>query len=143
MKYYSFFVILIILACNTDVDLREQSIIEIRETEEAFAMMATELGIKEAFVAFAADSAVLDRNNVLIVGIDSIKAHFSSPTPQGTTLEWTPDFVDASKSGDLGYTYGKYVYTRMNGMGKPQKVTGIFHTIWKRQDDGSWKYVWD
>lgn len=109
----------------------------------AFATMARDVGINEAFISFADASAVIDRNNVLISGIDSIKAHFSSPTPAGTKLEWEPDFVDASTSGDLGYTYGKFIYTRLDSAGKEVKITGVFHTVWKKQEDGSWKYVWD
>jgi ketosteroid isomerase-like protein len=105
--------------------------------------MARTTGINEAFISFADASAALERNNILISGIDSIKAHFSSPTPAGTTLQWVPDFVDAAASGDLGYTYGKFVYTRFDSAGNLEQITGIFHTVWKKREDGSWKYVWD
>lgn len=143
MKYFGIAIILVFLSCLSQTDLSEQSKREIREAEADFARMAKEVNIAEAFIAFADNSAVIDRNNVLISGIDSIKAHFSSPTPDGTTLEWTPDFVDASASGDLGYTFGKFTYTSLDSAGNPQQVEGIFHTVWKKQQDGSWKYVWD
>ena len=68
---------LLIFACSTPPNLKEQSIKEITEAEMDFAAMAREVGINEAFIAFADDSAVLDRNNHLISGIDSIKAHFN------------------------------------------------------------------
>ena len=143
MKYLNLIFSLILLSCHSQPNLSEQSKQEIREAEAAFAQMASEVGIVEAFIAFADESAVLERNNHLIHGLDSIRAHFSSPTPEGTTLEWTPDFVDASSSGDLGYTFGKFVYTRLDSSGTPLKTAGIFHTVWKKQSDGSWKYVWD
>lgn len=143
IKFLFIPVTLCILSCSTQSSLKEQSKREILEAEKAFAQMAKEVGIAEAFAAFADESAVLDRNNTLIIGIDSIKAHFASPAPEDAQLEWTPDFVDASKSGDLGYTFGKFIYKRPDSLGNAVESTGIFHTVWKKQDDGSWKYVWD
>lgn len=143
MKCLYFSIILLFISCSNEYNLKEQSKVEILETESAFAQMAKEVSIAEAFIAFADKSATIERNNMLIKGIDSIRVHFSSPTPEGITLEWTPDFVDASASGDLGYTYGKYIYTTLDSIGNPERINGIFHTVWKKQPDGSWKYVWD
>jgi ketosteroid isomerase-like protein len=143
MKKLFIFISFFSLSCNSDENVKEQSKQEILEAEKAFAQMAKDVGISNAFIAFADKSATIERSNQLIIGIDSIAAHFSAPAPEGTKLEWTPDFVDASISGDLGYTYGKFTYTRLDSVGNPEKITGIFHTVWKRQEDGSWKYVWD
>lgn len=118
---------------------------EIMETESAFAEMALKEGIPKAFLAFAAEDAVLMRNDRLIIGKDAIQNSFADQNPgagQGS-LSWKPDFVEVSSSGDLGYTYGKYVYTIADSLGDTQKTEGIFHTVWKRQDDGKWRFVWD
>ena len=58
-------------------------------------------------------------------------------------LVWKPDYVDVSESGDLAYTYGKYTFTSRDSTGRKVVSKGIFHTVWKRQEDGSWKFVWD
>ena len=63
--------------------------------------------------------------------------------PPKAKLEWIPDFVDVSASGDLGYTYGKYTITTIDSIGQTIKRGGIFQTIWKRQPDGRWRFVWD
>ena len=49
---------------------------EIIATEKAFAKMAMTKGIPQAFIAYAADDAVLLRNNKLIIGKDSLRASF-------------------------------------------------------------------
>ena len=58
-------------------------------------------------------------------------------------LSWKPDFVDVSASGDLGYTYGHFTYSYTDSTGTIMESSGVFHTVWKRQADGSWLFVWD
>jgi len=118
---------------------------EIIDTERNFAALAAEEGIPAAFSAYAADDVVLMRNNQLIKGKEDLQKSFANSPAKSPniTLTWTPDFVDVSNSGDLGYTYGKYVYTVIDSMGGAQRDTGIFHTVWKRQADGNWRFVWD
>ena len=118
---------------------------EILDTERDFAAMAASEGIPAAFVAYAADDAVLLRNNHLIIGKENLQKSFAgSPAKSSNvTLTWTPDFVDVSASGDLGYTYGKYIYTLIDSAGVAKRDTGVFHTVWKKQADGNWRFVWD
>jgi ketosteroid isomerase-like protein len=114
---------------------------EILESEQNFAKMVQDEGIHNAFVAFAADSAVLMRNNKLIKGKKAIDEHYKGADTKN--LSWTADFIEVSNSGDLAYTYGTYQYTFQDSLGKELVDTGIFHSVWKRQSDGTWKFVWD
>lgn len=116
---------------------------EIEATEIAFAKAAKEKGIATAFLAFAAEDAVLLRNNRLVRGKTEIADYFSKSTLQNASLEWTPDMVVAAKSGDLGYTWGKYTFSAKDSTGLDIRSEGIFHSVWKKQTDGSWKFVWD
>ena len=142
-------VALAISACNSTSEKNEASLekwkAEIRSTERDFAAMAASKGIPAAFLQFAAEDAALLRNNKLILGKEALRASYDGYGQSGGTvsLSWSPDFVDVSSSGDLGYTYGKYTYTATNSLGTENTVEGIFHTVWKRQEDGSWKFVWD
>jgi ketosteroid isomerase-like protein len=75
---------------------------------------------------------------------DTIDAIRKQPAwPEGTTLTWTPVKADMAASGDLGYTYGNYVYTAKNKEGKPVANYGKYTSIWKKQKDGQWKVVVD
>ncbi|MGB5379256.1 YybH family protein [Muriicola sp.] len=118
---------------------------EILETEQQFAAMAQEKGIPTAFLYYAAEDAVLMRNNSLIIGKTAIVQQFEDQKSTGNSpsLSWKPDFVDVSSSGDLGYTYGTFVYTSQDSTGQTNNIEGVFHTVWKRQADGSWRFVWD
>jgi len=125
---------------ETDIEAYKE---EILNAEEAFAAMSDEKGTMEAFLHFAADDAVLLRGNSIVGGKDQIKEYFMCQTLRGVKLDWKPDFIDASTSGDLGYTYGRFTFSAVDSTGNIIESTGIFHTVWKRQADGSWKYVWD
>jgi len=114
---------------------------EILNTEKAFAKMVAEEGLHKAFVAFADKNAVIARNDNLIIGKESIDSFYASNNEK--ELTWTPDFVDVSESGDLGYTYGKYTFTYVDKSGMSRTSEGVFHTVWKRQSNGKWKFVWD
>jgi ketosteroid isomerase-like protein len=77
-------------------------------------------------------------------GFDNLDAMRKQPQwPEGTTLTWTPLKADMSASGDLGYTYGNYVYTTKNKEGKLVANYGKYTSIWKKQKDGQWKVVVD
>lgn len=116
---------------------------EILETESNFADMAKEKGINKAFLTYAAEDAVLLRGNKLIIGKDTIRAYMENQASGHMTLTWRPDFVDVSKSGDLGYTYGYFTLTYKDQEGDTVENKGVFHTVWKRQTDGTWRFVWD
>jgi len=117
---------------------------EILQAEKAFEKMTSEKGIAEAFYHFADKNAVIKReNDTLITGNENIKIYYHKKGLKDATVNWTPDFIDVSESGDLGYTYGKFTWKIKGDDGKIVEYKGVFHTVWKRQKDNSWKYVWD
>jgi len=139
--------VLVLFSCSveTEKDSAEKWKSEILETEENFAKMAGEEGIPKAFMTFAAEDAVLMRNNKLVIGKKNLSVLFENQAskPKDEKLSWKPDFVDVSASGDLAYTYGKYTYSFTDSTGTTIESEGVFHTVWKRQVDGSWRFVWD
>jgi len=122
---------------------RNQAKNEILAVEKEFQQMVRDKGVNEAFLWFADEDATLIRGGKLIAGKNKIREYFDHTSGVKLELFWKPDLVDASSSGDLGYTYGKYTYVITDSTGTRKEGKGIFHTIWKRQPDGTWKYVWD
>jgi ketosteroid isomerase-like protein len=129
---------LLLWSCKTNSGGDEAAIIN---TEHEFARMADESGVAEAFYHFAADSAVILRGGKIIRGKEAIKDFYRKNLAPGTKLQWAPDFTDVS--GDLGYTYGRYTHLVPDSTGNMTESHGFFHTVWKRQPDGSWRFVWD
>lgn len=136
-------IILVFISCvkTPDNKLVDEWKQEIMETEKNFAAMLKNEGIHKAFVSYAAEDAVLMRNDKLIIGKNNIDIFYNNQTATGLT--WTPDYIDVASSGDLGYTYGKYLFKYTDSDGKLLESSGVFHTVWKRQPNGNWKFVWD
>jgi len=134
--------LLVFNSCSQKTSLKPMKE-EIIATEIAFAKMAKEVGVKEAFLEFAADSAVLNRNGKIIKGKQQIATYFDSQTLQNVSLEWEPEFVEVAKAGDMAYTYGPFTFSAFSAEGEPKTASGYFHTVWKKQEDGSWKFIYD
>ncbi len=134
----------LVYSCHAPIATKSHETLksELYAVEKEFCDMAQSEGVQNAFVHFAADSAVVQRKGQLVKGKESIKKQYES-FPRDVKLLWKPDFADVSTSGDLGYTYGKYTYTTTDSLGHTTQNEGIFHTVWKRQPDGQWRFVWD
>ena len=139
------FVFLLLMACTTGSDKAriETAKKEIVQTEKAFEAMAREKGLSEAFAFYADSAAAVNRGSYILHGKDSIRKYYLSPRFKGVKLEWKPDFVEVSNGGGLGYTYGKYTFSSQDSTGKITTSKGIFHTVWKKQASGEWRFVWD
>ncbi|RYY15598.1 MAG: nuclear transport factor 2 family protein [Chitinophagaceae bacterium] len=125
-------------------DLKARSITEIQNAERSFQVMTVEKGIHEAFRFYADSNAVMKReNDTLVRGREGIRNYYSQASYAGASVNWLPDFTDASAGGDFGYTYGRYTWRIRDSAGKVMEKNGVFHTVWKKQADGNWKYVWD
>jgi len=117
---------------------------EVIKAEDDFKNLAQTKGIPEAFYQFADDNAIIKReNDTIIKGKENIKLYYSDQKYLSAKVTWKPDYVEVSEDGTMAYTYGKYVWKSKDFQGKELEFKGVFHTVWKRQKDGSWKYVWD
>lgn len=142
-----FILLMFFIACHrhSEQKIVETSKNEILTTERKFAEMSEKEGIAKAFLFYAAEDVVLMRNNKLLKGKKSLRSYFEENEQSNNeiSLTWSPDFVEVSRSGDLGYTYGNYVISYQDSLGVKTSEEGIFHTVWKKQKNGDWRFVWD
>ena len=110
---------------------------ELLHADSAFATMSVAQGARAAFVAFAADEAVVlgPPGAPMTHGRDAIGAAFAD-FPADAVLEWTPVAADVAGSGDLGCTVGEATISARHSYSK-------YLTVWKRQADGAWRFVAD
>ncbi len=138
-------VIILMQDCNSKDKGRTNSLkLEIINVEKEFETAVKSKGLAEAFYEVADENAVIKRkNDTLIKGKENIGQYYKTINSSDIELTWTPDFIYVSEDGMLAYTYGSYLWKDKDINGKTIELKGVFHTIWKRQRDGTWKYVWD
>ena len=111
---------------------------EIIKTDETFSNMSRQQGMKKAFLEFIDNEGILLRPGHLpIIGADAID-FLSQTNDTSYTLTWKPHAAEASSSGDLGFTYGVYSL-----MLPDTTLSGTYVSIWKKQNDGKWKFILD
>jgi ketosteroid isomerase-like protein len=109
---------------------------ELMRADSAFAALSVTQGVKAAFLAYAtADAILLGAGAQMSEGREAIGAAFDG-FPTGAVLSWWPVAAAIAESGDLGCTVGEATIASLNRYSK-------YLTIWKRQRDGSWKFVAD
>ena len=111
------------------------------QTEQAFSRMAAEQNIRDAFMAFIADDGLLFRP-AAVNGKQWMREHPVPASDKRPLLAWQPAFAGMSAAGDLGFTTGPWEFKADIKDKKPSGY-GHFVTLWKKQTDGSWKFVLD
>lgn len=112
-------------------------------TDSLFSKLSAEKGVGPAFLAYMAeDASLFPAGENIITGREKITKHFAD-TPPNTALTWKPLKAEIANSGDLGYTYGIYEYKFPDNNGHPVYRNGKYITVWKKQTDGSWKFILD
>lgn len=143
MKKLTFCLLTIsLLGCKQQPN-KAELIAEVRAAEQAFNDYAATYGMKEAFAAFAHEDGVIKRGDSIYQGIAAISSYYENQTLLNTNLQWKPDFIDVASSGDMAYTYGKYTFYALRPDSSEINASGIFHTVWKQDENGDWKYVYD
>jgi ketosteroid isomerase-like protein len=113
-------------------------------TDKEFSQKSIDDGIAAAFTAYADKDVILMRDKQFpIKGIEKLKEHYSKIKKGNAKLEWAPVKAEIAGSGEMGYTFGNWVYTDNDTEGKESKAYGNYVTIWKKQKDKNWKFVLD
>jgi ketosteroid isomerase-like protein len=117
---------------------------ELMTADLAFAKATAERGVDGWLEYFAEDGAMLPAGQPIIRGHQAIR-DLMSPAfeAEGFELHWEPIEADIAASSDLGYTIGRYERTITAADGNRQTTVGKYVSIWKRQEDGTWKVVVD
>jgi len=127
------------ISCDVNVKKptpKNTSTDEILSADLAFSDMSRQIGMKKAFLQYIADEGVLLRpDHFPIVGADAID-YISMLSDTAYTLSWKPMRAQIAMSGEMGYTYGVYILLL-----KDTTLKGTYVNIWKKGNDGEWKFV--
>ncbi|MEO7394855.1 MAG: nuclear transport factor 2 family protein [Chitinophagaceae bacterium] len=127
----------LIISCKPEpTPLKENPQNGMIDADIAFSDLSKLKGMKNAFINYIDNNGILLRPDQLpIKGADAID--FLSQVDDATyTLNWIPEGAEVATSGDLGFTYGIYTLH-----GQDTVFRGNYVNIWKKQEDGKWKFI--
>ena len=116
------------------------------QADKSWSEASQQKGYDHSRPDFAADNGIeLNEGEMPLVGKQALTDYVSShPADDSISkLQWTALKAEVSASGDLGYTYGSYSVRFKTKDGKDTTGYGAYVTVWKKQVDGSWKFLAD
>ena len=119
-----------------------EAIAMIRATDSLFSDLADRMGNAFAFANSVDPYGVVFGAPQLVIGPKAVQEFFSAERG-GSSLSWHPIYADVAGSLDLGFTIGEYSVTSLSTSGATIQRFGKYLTVWKRQPDGTWKFVID
>lgn len=123
-----------IVAAGNGLAKAPQKVTPVVAAEREFAAYAEEHGWIPAFRIYAAPDGVVIPDGQ----IRNARAVFNARADTGSrALKWWPATALIARSGDLGFTTGPYT------VGDGGKIQGQYFTVWQRQPDGRWRWVFD
>lgn len=138
-------VIIALYGCSNDLKqeyTKEEIVQQIRDVEKAFEAKIAAEGLAAGFIYYAAEDATIRRSE-LLKGKAAIIEYYSSSTNLSETVIWTPNFIEVSDDHSMAFATGPYTFSGLRANGESFEASGNTETVWKRQKDGSWKYVFD
>ena len=138
MKTATRILLLMIIAAPALADLTD----DVRCREIGFSK-SIETRDMELFRTFLDGDARFVGGNVRR-GPDEIVAGWSTYEPEdGPKLKWRPRVVEVLVDGQLALSRGPYRYTEKNEEGEEVDNWGTFNSVWRMNDDGEWRVVFD
>jgi ketosteroid isomerase-like protein len=136
---------LVLLACLALFLSTSAEVAKARSADERAAMAADEAFYHASLTAkgqawqdFADEHATLPAGS----GKAAIGAFYDKVYARpGFALNWHPD--SAKVMGDIAITTGRYDSHIQDDTGHDKPGHGRYVTVWQRQKEGGWRFVWD
>lgn len=123
---------------RTEEELAAAALSELVDADRAFAAKAASDGVPAAFLAYAAEDALMLTRENVVSGRAGVAQRFAA-WPAGARLEWIPQAGRVSARGDMGWTWGDSVFVAADGARTP----GRYVSVWTRDLDGNWRFALD
>ena len=115
---------------------------ELMEVDRAFNEMAQIHGIAEAFDHYLAKNALNLNGGYDGVTRSEVVADYHRRRDT-LKMKWWPIASKIATSGELGYTWGRFIEHTTHDDGSVEEIHGKYITIWQKDEQGQWKSLTD
>ena len=133
--------LIIILSCSTQTVDQTAEGEKLMELSRQWAKASTQ---EDILSYWADDALVMAPGQPALRGKAALtKMIEGTANIPGFEVSWEPKEVFVSKSGDLAYLIEQNYFSVNDSLGNPIRTYNKVVTIWKKQEDGTWKNVVD
>jgi len=134
--------VIMIIACLAGVVAAADPADEVRCREIGFSQSA-EMRNAEAFRSYIDADARFVGNQVMR-GVDAVATAWQVFFDDGgPTIKWRPQIIEVLDNGSLALSRGPYRTLSKDDDGNPVEHWGTYNSIWRLNDDGQWRIVFD
>ena len=126
----------LLIAAGAGAEAQAPVLEPVLQAELAFARLASQAGIRAAFLANLAEEACVFTPRMASVQ----EAYGAAPGDPGS-LVWYPEAMGLAASEDFAWSFGPWTYAAKPGA--PALVHGHFLSVWRRQGTRGWQVVAD
>lgn len=131
-------------ACDTAGAAGSSDEQKIRELDAAWSQAADRKDAAKCASFYSETGSVLPANGPIATGRGKIQATWAGmmATP-GYSLTFAPTKIEVSKSRDMAYDVGTYLFKLLDANGKQVLSVGKYVVVWKKHKDGVWRVELD
>jgi uncharacterized protein (TIGR02246 family) len=135
---------LIILSCNEQKIDKTAEGEKVMQLSREWSQMAATGDVEKTVSYWADDAFLMSAGQPPLKGKQAIRqmVEESYKTP-GFRISWQPQSVEVSESGDMAYVIENSQVSFTDSTGKAITQHNKAVSIWRKQEDGSWKNVVD
>jgi len=138
MKKNIVLLLLVLVYSCKNVDSSKQACDEIMVADKAMNTLAGKEGFHKALLQYADENVIKPNEGDLpVIGKKLVEQKWANKLDT-KQISWNAIRAEASSAGDFGFTFGYWKFIT-----KDTTLYGNYCTIWKKQKDGSWKFVFD
>jgi ketosteroid isomerase-like protein len=115
-------------------------LLELANTERAFAATAGKIGVRDAFLKYFAEDSILFQPEPK-PAMEDLRKQPPEPKPAQFLLQWEPLTGEVSADGEFGYLTGPMMTTDLTSQKRPPRH-GMYFSVWRRRG-GEWKVILD
>ena len=115
---------------------------ELVDVDQAFNAMAQTQSIAEAFEHYLAKNALNLNGGYDGVSRAEVIADYQRRRDT-LKMKWWPVTSEIATSGELGFTWGRFIEHKTHEDGKVEEIHGKYITIWQKDEQGQWKSLTD
>jgi len=125
---------------GTEQEIKAEALNSLQQADRLWCQSASDF---EGFMSFLDEDVVWYFCSVPpLKGREAVRSFYQKIYENNAfTLTWTPERIDVSISGDIGYAHGTYKVISAGPPEKQQEQIGNYATIWRKQKDNTWKVV--